>query len=100
MLFEIINPGVVVIHNIISFLFIILTGFYSSSSGKLTNAELRKKRNAIFEEEKAKQLSFIKRLEKISVKYSGHPEIREGEGNVELLMNKHVSTPYNCAMRK
>ncbi|XP_052804823.1 39S ribosomal protein L39, mitochondrial-like [Mya arenaria] len=66
--------------------------FYSAST-KLTNTEVRKKRNAIFDEEKQRQReAFVKRVEKITVDYSGPPE------NVTLLMNKDISTPYNCAM--
>jgi len=48
----------------------------------------------VFDEEKARQKAFIKRVEKIHVQYKGVPE------NVDLLMNRFISTPYNCAMRK
>lgn len=71
-----------------------LPEFYSSST-KLTNAEVRKKRNAVFEEEKQRQgREFVKRIEKISV------EVKLPGRREHLLMNKHISTPYNCAMRK
>lgn len=59
---------------------------------RVTNTEVRKKRNALFEEELQRQQSFVKRIEKILVHYNGPPE------SCELLMNKHISTPYNCAM--
>ncbi|XP_069115024.1 large ribosomal subunit protein mL39-like [Argopecten irradians] len=59
---------------------------------KLTNAEIRKKRNALFEEEKARQFSLVTRIEKIEVKYEGHPE------PCTLIMNKGLSTPYHCTM--
>ncbi|XP_060078249.1 large ribosomal subunit protein mL39-like [Ylistrum balloti] len=62
------------------------------SQRKLTNAEIRKKRNALFEEEKARQLSLVTRIEKIEVKYEGHPE------PCTLIMNKGLSTPYHCTM--
>lgn len=58
----------------------------------LTNSEVRKKRNALFDEEKNRQLGFVKRIEKVKVNYIGEPE------NCTLLMNKSLSTPYNCAM--
>lgn len=58
----------------------------------LTNSEVRKKRNALFDKEKERQLSFVKRIEKINVQYVGLPE------KCTLVMNKNLSTPYNCAM--
>ena len=70
------------------------SGLCTSSSRNLTNSEVRKKRNALFDEEKNRQLSFVKRIEKIQVEYKGPPE------DCTLLMNKNLSTPYNCAMRK
>lgn len=52
-------------------------------------------RNELFTKEKERQLSLYPRIEKIEVKYTGksHP------GTV-FVMNKALSTPYNCAMRK
>jgi len=52
-------------------------------------------RNELFTKEKERQLSLYPRIEKIEVKYAGksHP------GSV-FVMNKALSTPYNCAMRK
>lgn len=52
-------------------------------------------RNELFTKEKERQLSLHPRIEKIEVKYTGkfHP------GSV-FVMNKALSTPYNCAMRK
>lgn len=43
-------------------------------------------------EEKKRQLSLIRRVEKIKVEYTGIPE------DCTLQMNKDLSTPYNCAM--
>ena len=66
-----------------------------STGPKLTNAEVRKKRNVLFEEEKKRQRSkFVKRIEKILI------EVETPGENVQLMMNKYISTPYNCAMRK
>ena len=48
----------------------------------------------MFDEEKDRQLALVKRVEKIQVQYKGLPE------NCTLLMNKNLSTPYNCAMRE
>ncbi|KAL4229448.1 54S ribosomal protein L39 [Mactra antiquata] len=69
--------------------------FYSSASKKLTNAEIRKRRSALFTEEKNRQIELIKRLNKVPVSYYGHPE---QDGPHKMLMNSHVSTPYHCAM--
>lgn len=49
-------------------------------------------RNQMFIEEKKRQLSLIRRVEKIKVEYTGIPE------DCTLQMNKDLSTPYNCAM--
>ena len=59
---------------------------------KLKNSEIREKRNALFEKEKARQLSLVTRDEKIQVSYNGTPE------PCNLGMNKGLSTPFNCAM--
>lgn len=48
----------------------------------------------MFSEEKKRQLSLIRRVEKIKVEYYGIPE------SCTLWMNKDLSSPYNCAMRK
>lgn len=63
-----------------------------SSKSRLTNAEVRKRRNALFDTEKERQASLIKRIEKIEIEYHGIPE------KYAMLMNKNLSTPYNCAM--
>jgi len=64
------------------------------SSGAVTNEMVRQKRNELFSEEKARQLSLISRVEKIEVRHVGPPE------DCVLLMNKGLSTPFNCAMRE
>ena len=67
---------------------------YSSHGSKLSIAEVRKKRNMLFEQEKARQAAHVSRIEKIMVQHIGAPE------NCTLAMNKNLSTPYNCAMRE
>jgi len=68
-------------------------GFAGYSTNSLTNAVARQKRCVMFEQEKARQLSLVSRIEKIEVHHVGPPE------NCVLLMNKGLSTPFNCAMR-
>ncbi|KAI1242381.1 hypothetical protein IHE44_0005919 [Lamprotornis superbus] len=50
-------------------------------------------RNELFTKEKERQLSLHPRIEKIEVKYTG----KSHSGSV-FVMNKALSTPYNCAM--
>lgn len=65
-----------------------------SSSGNLSNEEIVRKRNRIFDFEQKKQRDNIGRVEKIEVKYIGTPN------DATMVMNKNLSTPYNCAQRK
>ncbi|GBM65514.1 39S ribosomal protein L39, mitochondrial [Araneus ventricosus] len=62
------------------------------STEKVTNESIRKMKNDMFSEEKTRQQSLITRIEKIEVKYRGVPS------DCTLVMNKNMSTPYNCAM--
>jgi large subunit ribosomal protein L39 len=62
------------------------------STKKLNNSEIISKRNEIFAKEKARQFALVSRIEKIQVDYKGIPEA------CTLLMNKDLSTPFNCAM--
>uniref|UniRef100_A0A8D0FLM6 Mitochondrial ribosomal protein L39 n=1 Tax=Strix occidentalis caurina TaxID=311401 RepID=A0A8D0FLM6_STROC len=69
-------------------------GFMSTPTvSRLTSDEVILMRNELFNKEKERQLSLYPRIEKIEVKYTGksHP------GTV-FVMNKALSTPYNCAM--
>nr|XP_006128935.2 39S ribosomal protein L39, mitochondrial [Pelodiscus sinensis] len=69
-------------------------GFISTASApRLSTAEIVQMRNELFTKEKTRQLSLHPRIEKIEVKYvsKSHP------GTV-FVMNKALSTPYNCAM--
>ncbi|XP_035752310.1 39S ribosomal protein L39, mitochondrial [Egretta garzetta] len=71
-----------------------IPGFISTQTiSRLTSDEVIQMRNELFTKEKERQLSLYPRIEKIEVKYTGksHP------GSV-FVMNKALSTPYNCAM--
>lgn len=57
----------------------------------LTNAAVKKKRSQLFTQEAQRQAALVTDVEKIEVQYEGHPE------NCSLIMNKGMSTPYNCA---
>lgn len=57
----------------------------------LTNSAVKKKRSQLFTQEAQRQAALITDVEKIEVQYEGHPE------NCTLVMNKCMSTPYNCA---
>lgn len=57
----------------------------------LTNTAVKKKRSQLFTEEAQRQAALITDVEKIEVQYDGQPE------NCTLIMNKDMSTPYNCA---
>nr|CAG4637206.1 EOG090X0A3R [Ceriodaphnia reticulata]SVE73082.1 EOG090X0A3R [Ceriodaphnia reticulata] len=59
---------------------------------KLRIDEIRGKRVSIFEKEYKRQQALISRLEKIEVTYQGL-----NNESTTLVMNKGVSTPYNCA---
>lgn len=62
------------------------------STRQLTNEEVTRKRNELFGQEKARQMALVSRIEKIEVRHKGTPE------ECTLLMNKGLSTPFNCAM--
>lgn len=48
----------------------------------------------MFSEEQKRQYDNLGRIEKIEVRYLGVPE------DTTLVMNKNLSTPFNCAQRK
>lgn len=56
--------------------------------------DLQKYRSELFTKEQKKQRNDVGRIEKIEVRYLGFPE------DATLIMNKSISTPYNCAQRK
>ncbi|XP_051870673.1 39S ribosomal protein L39, mitochondrial [Pristis pectinata] len=65
----------------------------TSAASRLSSTELLQKRSKLFDQEKARQQALVPRIEKIEVKHVGRPE----PGAV-FIMNKGLSTPYNCAM--
>nr|CAG4643376.1 EOG090X0A3R [Ilyocryptus agilis] len=54
--------------------------------------EIQNKRISVFDKELKRQQALITRLEKIQVNYQGY-----NDETTTLIMNKSVSTPYNCA---
>ncbi|KAG5893245.1 hypothetical protein JTB14_013406 [Gonioctena quinquepunctata] len=50
-----------------------------------------KRQNELFDAERTKQKEKVGRIEKIEITYEGPP------GNEVLVMNKNISTPYDCA---
>ncbi|RVE46660.1 hypothetical protein evm_008672 [Chilo suppressalis] len=62
-----------------------------SSSRFLSTQEAVERRNHLFTLEKKRQHEKIGRIEKIEVNYKGVPK------NCTLVMNKGISTPYDCA---
>ncbi|XP_055331669.1 39S ribosomal protein L39, mitochondrial-like [Paramacrobiotus metropolitanus] len=57
----------------------------------VTNETIRAQRNALFTQEKIRQIESVTRVEKIEVLHRGQPE------DVTLIMNKNFSTPLHCA---
>ncbi|XP_053312806.1 39S ribosomal protein L39, mitochondrial [Spea bombifrons] len=62
-------------------------------AARLTNAEISQMRVELFNKEKERQLSLQPRIEKIEVKHVG-----KTAPDTVFVMNKGVSTPYNCTM--
>lgn len=63
----------------------------SRCAGTLSKAEARKRRSQLFDEEKRRQRSELGRIEKIEVTY------KSVEDEVVMVMNREISTPYDCA---
>ncbi|XP_013165671.1 PREDICTED: 39S ribosomal protein L39, mitochondrial [Papilio xuthus] len=57
----------------------------------LSTQEATERRHHLFTLEKKRQLELVGRIEKIEVKYKGVPQ------ECTLVMNKDISTPYDCA---
>lgn len=57
----------------------------------LSKDDAQNKRNELFNEEKRRQRSAVGRIEKVKVTYQGLSD------EVKLLMNKELSTPFDCA---
>lgn len=62
--------------------------------GFLSYAEIIERQSELFSLEKKRQKENVGRIEKIEVRYLGLPK------DNTLIMNKGISTPYNCAQRK
>lgn len=54
-------------------------------------SEEARRQNELFALEKKRQTELVGRIEKIEVQYEGVPK------NATLIMNKNISTPYDCA---
>jgi len=59
--------------------------------GTLSKTEVRKRRCDLFDKEKHRQKSQLGRIEKIQVKYQAFEE------EAVMMMNRNISTPYDCA---
>lgn len=60
-------------------------------AGMLSKAEARKRRSQLFDKEKRRQQSELGRIEKVEVKY------KSVEDEIVMVMNRNISTPYDCA---
>lgn len=69
------------------------TGRLCSSSTQIKQ-EFIKHQNELFNNEQKRQREAVGRIEKIVVSYRGTPQ------DHKLIMNKNISTPFNCAQRK
>lgn len=60
----------------------------------MSSAEIQQRRSELFSLEQERQKQNVGRIEKIEVRYLGQPS------DTTLIMNKGLSTPFNCAQRK
>lgn len=60
----------------------------------MSTVEVQQRRSELFSLEQQRQKENVGRIEKIEIRYLGQPE------DTTLIMNKGLSTPYNCAQRK
>ncbi|XP_038657320.1 39S ribosomal protein L39, mitochondrial isoform X1 [Scyliorhinus canicula] len=65
----------------------------TSAESHLVSTERLLRRSELFDQEKVRQRALVPRIEKIEVKHVGAPDT----GTV-FIMNKGLSTPFNCAM--
>lgn len=72
----------------------LLAPITESAYATTSTADRIKYRNELFDTEQKRQLDQVGRIEKIEVRYLGLPE------DTTLIMNKAISTPYNCAQRE
>lgn len=72
-------------------MFTVSTGRFCSTQ---TKQDFKKYQNELFNEEQKQQREAVGRIEKIVVTYRGSPQ------DTRLIMNKNISTPFNCAQRE
>lgn len=60
----------------------------------LSSAEIQERRSDLFTLEQRRQRDRVGRMEKIEIRFQGLPN------DTTLIMNKGLSTPFNCAQRK
>lgn len=60
----------------------------------MSSAEIQQRRSELFTLEQRRQRDKVGRIEKIEVRYLGLPN------DLTMVMNRGVSTPFNCAQRK
>lgn len=72
----------------------IFVGFSSSIS------EEAKRQHDLFTAEQRRQRESVGRIEKIEVTYENASNIYDSADKTTLVMNKNISTPYDCAKRK
>lgn len=82
------------VHFTVSGTWVSTVGVTVSSNPRLSNTEAIAKRNTLFSNEKSRQASLVTRVTKIKVKYEGTPK------PCTMIMNKDMSTPYDCAKRR
>lgn len=63
-------------------------------AGWLSSAEVQERRSDLFTLEQRRQRDRVGRMEKIEIRFQGLPN------DTTLVMNKGLSTPFNCAQRK
>lgn len=64
---------------------------YFAFPGQISYNEISQRRSALFSAEQKAQQEQIGRIERIEVRYLGLPQ------DTTLMMNRNMSTPYNCA---
>lgn len=63
------------------------------AASRLSAAEVLRRRSELYDKEKERQLSLYPRTEKIEVKH-----VRKTDPGTTFVMNRGLSTPFNCAM--
>lgn len=71
-----------------------ILNMFCNLPGFLSSIDIIKRQSELFSLEKQRQKENVGRLDKIEVRYLGLPN------DATLIMNKGISTPFNCAQRK